>query len=81
MLSFVSYILDLLLLSKILLLICPACNVFQYSFILSMGGNNLCIVKKYMNNGLKDTLWVSAPSTLDLCVFAIIFAIYACKLT
>ena len=29
---------------------------------------------------LKDTLWVSAPSTLGLCVFPNILAVYACKL-
>ena len=29
----------------------------------------------------KDTLRVSAPRTLGLCVFPNIFAIYACKLT
>ena len=28
---------------------------------------------------IKDTLWVSAPNTLDLCVFPNIFAIYDCK--
>ena len=32
-------------------------------------------------SGVKDTLWVSAPSTLGLCVFPSIFAIYSCKLT
>ena len=32
-------------------------------------------------NYLKDTLWVSAPSTLGLCVFLRIFAVHACKLT
>ena len=33
------------------------------------------------NKPIKDTLWVSAPSTLGLCVFLYIFAVYACKLT
>ena len=30
---------------------------------------------------LKDTLWVSAPSTLGLRVYTHIFVVYACKLT
>ena len=30
---------------------------------------------------LKDTLWVSAPISLGLCVSPHIFAVYACKLT
>ena len=33
------------------------------------------------SQSVKDTLWVSAPSNLDLCVFLNIFAICACKLT
>ena len=35
----------------------------------------------YNNGHVKDTLWVSARSTLGLCVFPNIFAVYACKLT
>ena len=34
-----------------------------------------------ISNWIKDTLWVSAPTTLGLCVFLNIFAVYACKLT
>ena len=61
-----------------------ACYVIDMVY-LAMGpgtGGLPCMNLYFPTPGyLKDTLWVSAPISLGLCVFPHIFTVYACKLT